>query len=94
LRDLRRITGNKKFVFPSIRTFEKCMSENTINAALRGMGYSKEVMTAHGFRATARPIMDEILDDRTPIGLTSTSCEQARKSFHTAGHNQGRNDDR
>ena len=35
------------------------MSENTINAALRGMGYSKEVHTAHGFRAMARTIMDD-----------------------------------
>jgi integrase len=67
LRDLHRLTGNKKYVFPSIRSFEKCMSENTINAALRGMGYSKEVMTAHGFRATARRIMDEILGERVDL---------------------------
>ena len=38
--------------------------ENTINAALRGMGYSAEVHTAHGFRATARTIMDEVLGER------------------------------
>jgi hypothetical protein len=53
--------------FPSIRTFEHCMSENTINGALRGMGYSKEVMTAHGFRATARTILDEILGERVDL---------------------------
>jgi integrase len=67
LRDLHRLTGNKKYVFASIRSFEKCMSENTINAALRGMGYSKDVMTAHGFRATARTVIDEILGERVDL---------------------------
>ena len=43
------------------------MSENTINAALRGMGYRKEVHTAHGFRATARTIMDEVLSQRVDL---------------------------
>lgn len=64
LRDLHPITGHGRFVFPSIRTGERPMSENTINAALRGMGYSAEVHTAHGFRATARTIMDEVLGER------------------------------
>jgi integrase len=67
LRDLHRLTGSNKYVFPSIRTPEKCMSENTINAALRGMRYSKEVVTAHGLRATARTIMDEILGERVDL---------------------------
>ena len=43
------------------------MSENTINAALRGMGYSKDVHTAHGFRAMARTIMDEVLGERVDL---------------------------
>lgn len=67
LRGMHRLTGDRKFVFPSLRSFDRCMSENTINAALRGMGYSKEVMTAHGFRATARTIMDEILGERVDL---------------------------
>lgn len=54
LRDLRLMTGHGKFVLPGIRTDERCMSENTFNAALRSMGYPKDVMTAHGFRAMAR----------------------------------------
>jgi len=67
LRDLHRYTGHGKFVFPSLRTEQACMSENTINAALRGMGYSKEVMTGHGFRATARTILDEVLEERVDL---------------------------
>lgn len=66
-RAMQPMTGHGKFVFPSIRTLDRCMSENTINAALRGMGYSKEVMTAHGFRATARTIMDEVLNERVDL---------------------------
>lgn len=67
LRSVHPMTGHGKYVFPSIRTGERCMSENTINAALRSMGYSKEVMTAHGFRAMARTIMDEVLGERVDL---------------------------
>ena len=67
LRELFDATGHGKFVFPSFRTDHECMSENTVNAALRGMGYPKEVMTGHGFRATARTIMDEVLDERADL---------------------------
>ena len=64
LRSLRPVSGHGRYVFPSIRTGERPMSENTINAALRGLGYSSEVHTGHGFRATARTIMDEVLGER------------------------------
>ncbi|CAN7260007.1 integrase arm-type DNA-binding domain-containing protein [Variovorax sp. LjRoot130] len=67
LRALHPLTGHGRYVFPSIRTGERCMSENTVNAALRGMGYAKEVMTAHGFRAMARTIMDEVLGERPDL---------------------------
>lgn len=67
LRDLHRITGSGKYAFPSIRTAKVCMSENTVNAALRSMGYPKEVMTGHGFRAMARTIMDEVLGERVDL---------------------------
>lgn len=66
LRALQPITGEGKYVFPSLRS-KACMSENTINAALRGMGYGKEVMTGHGFRAMARTIMDEVLGERVDL---------------------------
>ena len=67
LRAVQPITGHGRYVFPSLRTGERPMSENTINAALRGMGYSKEVHTAHGFRAMARTIMDEVLGERVDL---------------------------
>lgn len=67
LRSVQPLTGHGRFVFPSLRTGERPMSENTINAALRGMGYSAEVHTAHGFRAMARTIMDEVLGERVDL---------------------------
>lgn len=67
LSGIKPITGHGRYVFPSLRTGERPMSENTINAALRGMGYAKEVHTAHGFRATARTIMDEVLGERVDL---------------------------
>jgi integrase len=67
LRSVLPLSGHAKFVFPSIRTTDRCMSENTVNAALRSLGYSKEMMTAHGFRAMARTIMDEVLSERVDL---------------------------
>jgi len=67
LRSLDLVTGHGRYVFPSIRTGERCMSENTVNAALRGMGYNKEMMTGHGFRAMARTILDEVLGERVDL---------------------------
>lgn len=59
LESIQRITGNYRFVFPSTTSQKRCMSENTINAALRRLGFSKEEMTAHGFRSTASSMLNE-----------------------------------
>jgi integrase len=61
LEELRPLSGHVQFVFPSLLTGERCMSENTIRAALRRMGYSNDEMTAHGFRAMARTLIAERL---------------------------------
>jgi integrase len=66
-RELQPLTGSGRYVFPSVRSVTKPMSENTVNAALRYMGYSKQTMTAHGFRAMARTILDEVLHVRPDI---------------------------
>ena len=59
LAELRPLTGHGRYVFPSLRTGERPMSDNTINAALRRRGFSQDEMSAHGFRATARTLMIE-----------------------------------
>ena len=61
LREVQPLSGYRKFVFPSTRGEGRPMSDMTINAALRRLGYSGDEMTAHGFRAMARTMMIERL---------------------------------
>jgi integrase len=61
LKDLQPLTGHGQYVFPSLLTGERPMSENTIRNSLRRMGYTNDEMTAHGFRAMARTLMIERL---------------------------------
>jgi integrase len=58
-RAVQDFSGHRRFVFPSIGSRDRCMSENTINTALRRMGYTGEEMTAHGFRAMASTLLNE-----------------------------------
>lgn len=65
LKEVQPLTGQGRYVFPSQRTAERPLSDNTINASLRRMGFdTREEMTAHGFRAMARTILDEVLGFR------------------------------
>jgi integrase len=64
LRELKPLTGAGRYVFPSARTDSRPMSDNAILAALRRMGYAKDEMSGHGFRAMARTILDEVLQVR------------------------------
>jgi integrase len=56
---LRPVSGEGTLLFPSERTRERPFSENTLNAALRRMGYSKDQVTSHGFRSTASTLLNE-----------------------------------
>lgn len=64
LRDLHKVTGKDRYLFPSARSKDRPMSNNAILAALRRMGYEQGEMTGHGFRAMARTILDEVLQVR------------------------------
>lgn len=59
IRELQKLTGKKKYLFHSVRSAVEPMSENTINAALRRLDYSKEQITGHGFRSMASTILNE-----------------------------------
>jgi integrase len=59
LNEVRPLTGKGVYVFPSVRSRQRPMSENTINAALRRLGYTKEQMTGHGFRSMASTLLNE-----------------------------------
>ncbi len=60
LRELYPLTGVARFVFPGLRTATRPMSENTINAALRRLGYTGDEMTGHGFRSMAATRLNEM----------------------------------
>lgn len=64
LKDLEQITGRGRYVLPSSRGRGRPMSENSVRTALRALGYSNQEVTPHGFRATARTILDEVLGFR------------------------------
>lgn len=59
IEDLRPLTGAGRYVLPGERGRDRPLSENTLNAALRRMGYTTEQMTAHGFRAMASTMLHE-----------------------------------
>ncbi|WP_090961534.1 integrase arm-type DNA-binding domain-containing protein [Nitrosospira sp. Nsp18] len=59
LRELKPLTGEGRYVFPGVRSYARPMSENTVNAALRRLGYDKNEMTGHGFRSMASTILHE-----------------------------------
>lgn len=59
LREVQPLTGGGRYVFPSLRTAERPMSENAVLAALRRMGYGKDQMTGHGFRSLASTLLNE-----------------------------------
>ena len=64
LKDIHALTGRGVYVFPSQRGPSRPLSDNGVRTALRTMGFDNETMDAHGFRATARTILDEVLNFR------------------------------
>ena len=67
LKEQHLLTGRSQYVFPNARSPKRAMSENAVRVALRTMGFDNDTMTAHGFRAMARTILDEELNFRTDI---------------------------
>jgi integrase len=64
LRELQAVTGRRQHLFPNVRRPTRAMSDGAVNSALRRLGYTADLMTAHGFRALARTILDEVLSVR------------------------------
>jgi len=60
IHDLGALSGGGRWLFPSVRSTSRSMSENTLNAALRRLGYSKDQMTAHGFKGMASTRLNEM----------------------------------
>lgn len=89
LAQVRALTGDGKFVFPSIRTHLRPMSENTVNAALRRMGYASDEMTGHGFRAMASTLLNESgkwSSDAIERALAHKDKDAVRAAYHRGAH--------
>ena len=88
-REVQAVTGPAGFVFPSIRTRVRPMSENTINAALRRLGYASDEMTAHGFRAMASTLLNESgkwSPDAIERALAHGDSDKVRAAYHRGAH--------
>ena len=92
LKELHQFSGEGRYLFPSIRTNNRPISENTISATLRRIGYSKEEMTAHGFRSMASTLLNEQGWNRDAIErqLAHAERNKIRASYNFAEYLQKR----
>ena len=86
LKQVRAITGDSKIVFPSIKGEGRPISENTLNAALNAIGYDGTIHRAHGFRASARTMLDEQLG--YPAHLIEHQLAHAVKDVNGRAYNR------
>ena len=86
LKQLRAITGDRKIVFPSIKGEGRPISENTLNSALNAIGYDGTMHRAHGFRASARTMLDEQLG--FPAHLIEHQLAHAVKDANGRAYNR------
>ena len=86
LRELHPLTSRGRFVFPSLLTRDRPMSENTINAALRRLGYDGDVQTGHGFRSMASTLLNEqgFPPDVIELQLAHAERNKVRAAYNKA----------
>ncbi len=88
LEEIKPLTGNGRYVFPSVLTTGRPMSDNTINSALRRLGYSKDEMTGHGFRSMASTVLNEHswTPDAIERQLAHVEGNSVRAAYNYAEH--------
>lgn len=89
LKSVQPLTGPSGYVFPSVRTRRRPMSDNTINAGLRRLGYATDEMTAHGFRAMASTLLNESgkwNPDAIERALAHGDTDKVRAAYHRGAH--------
>ncbi|ARD70037.1 Prophage CP4-57 integrase (plasmid) [Aminobacter sp. MSH1] len=86
LNRVRKVSGRGDLIFPSIRSSQRSLSENAMNSALRRMGYTKDEMTAHGFRAMASTILNErgYREDVIEAQLAHVEPNKVRRAYNRA----------
>jgi len=88
LTNLKPLTGTGTYVFPSVRSATRPMSDNTVNAALRRLGYTSDEFTGHGFRSMASTILNENSWNRDAIErqLAHVDNNSIRATYNYAEH--------
>jgi integrase len=89
LKEAIPLTGSGRYVFPSVRSLHRPMSENTVNAALRRLGYTTDEMTGHGFRSTASTLLNESekwSTDAIERALAHKDNDHVRAAYHRGTH--------
>lgn len=86
LAELKPLTGRGRYLFPSIRTAERCISDGTLNAALRRLGYSTDEQTTHGFRTIASTLLNELgfHPDVIELQLAHKPRDKVRAAYNKA----------
>jgi integrase len=85
----KMVSGKGRYVFPSVRSLQRPISDNTLNAALRRLGYTKDEMTAHGFRAIASTLLNESgkwHPDTIERALAHKDSNEIRAAYHRGEH--------
>jgi integrase len=93
LRELHSVTGYAALVFPGLRSVKRPISENTLNGALRRMGYTQDEMTSHGFRAAASTLLNEsgkFSADAIERALAHQDADAIRRAYARGEHWQER----
>lgn len=93
LKKLKKLTGDGKYVFPNARGPSRPLSDNGVRTALRTLGYDKETMTPHGFRAMARTLLDEVLGFRVEWiehQLSHAVKDATGRAYNRTTHLEGR----
>ncbi|EKS32673.1 tyrosine-type recombinase/integrase [Afipia clevelandensis] len=89
IEEIREISGESRYLFPSLRSWHRPMSENTLNGALRRLGYSGDEMTAHGFRSMASTRLNEsgkFAPDVIERQLAHIEQNEVRRAYNAAQH--------
>lgn len=89
LESLQKVNGEATLVFPSVRSMERPISDGTLNAALRRLGYTKDEVTAHGFRASASSLLNESgkwHPDAIERQLSHVEGDEVRRAYARAEH--------
>jgi integrase len=88
VKELKYFSGHSPYLFPSARSLQRPMSDNTVNAALRTLGYAREEMTGHGFRAMASSLLAEQgwSADAIERQLAHVEGNSVRAAYHRSEH--------